>query len=465
MPFLALIKKKKTIMDVIVKNLDPLNAVLTVKISNEDYQKTYESSLKNYRKQMQLPGFRKGHVPTNIIKKKYGPTILAEEIDKILNKSIFDHISTEKINILGNPLPIEDDKLKVDWNNPGDFEFAYELGIAPDFTLDLPGKLKYTMYQPKIDDSLINKQINDLAKRYGKLISVEKAGEGDMIFANFKELDEDGNVVADGFNQSSTISLEFIEDKKVKKKLIGAKPKDEFTLDPKTISRGDADMAAMLGIEKERAALYNRNVLMTVTDSKTLKPANIDVALFDKLYGAGEVKTEEEFRNKVTEELNKMFVADTDRLFKKEVSATLIKKLKIKLPDTFLKKWILSSNKEATKEQVDKDYEMYADNLKWQLIENNIIKEQKIKVEGEELMNHTMELIGSQYAQYNMMIPAEDELKKAAENVLANKDEARKINDMLYDKKVMDFLKSTLKITDKFISHEDFVKKSSEAMQ
>tara|TARA_B100001093_G_scaffold515296_1_gene591325 strand:- start:2080 stop:3435 length:1356 start_codon:yes stop_codon:yes gene_type:complete len=451
-------------MDVSVKNLDALNAVLTVKISNDDYKETYESSLKNYRKQMQLPGFRKGHVPTNIIKKKYGPSILAEEIDKILNKSIYDHISTEKINILGNPLPIEDDKLKVDWNNPGDFEFVYELGIAPDFTLDLPGKSKYTMYQPKIDDALVNKQINDFAKRYGKLISVDKAGDGDMIFANFKELDENGKVVKEGFDQSSTISLEFIDDKKVKKKLTGAKVKDEFTLDPKSISRGDADMAAMLGIDKERAIQYNRNVFMTVNEVKTMEPANIDVALYDKIYGAGEVKTEQEFRTKVSEELNKMFVQDTDRVFKREVSSTLIKKLKLKLPDTFLKKWILSSNKEATKEQIEKEYEMYSDNLKWQLIENNIIKDQKIKVEGEELINHTMQLIGSQYAQYNMMIPADDELKKAAQNVLGNQEEARKINEMLYDKKVMDYLKNTLKINDKFISHEDFVKKSSEAM-
>ena len=248
-------------------------------------------------------------------------------------------------------------------------------------------------------------------------------------------------------------------------KLTGAKVKDEFTLDPKLISRGDADMAAMLGIDKDRAIQYNRNVFMTVNEVKTMEPANIDVALYDKIYGAGEVKTEEEFRKKVSEELNKMFVQDTDRVFKKEVSSTLIKKLKLKLPDAFLKKWILSSNKEATKEQIEKEYEMYSDNLKWQLIENNIIKDQKIKVEGEELLNHTMQLIGSQYAQYNMMIPAEDELKKAAQNVLGNQEEARKINEMLYDKKVMDFLKNTLKINDKFISHEDFVKKSSEAMQ
>lgn len=452
-------------MDVSVNKIDALNAVLTVKISKEDYKTPYESSLRNHRKQMQLPGFRKGHVPTSIIKKKYGPSILAEEIDKILNKSIYDHITENKLNILGNPLPIEDEKIKIDWNQPSDFEFKYELGLAPEILPDLPGRLKYTKYQPKINEALIDKQIDDFARRYGKLTSVEKAGERDMIMSNFKELDQSGNVVVDGFNQSSTVSLEFITDKKTKKKLIGCKPTDTFQLDPKKISRGEADMAAMLGIDKEKAKHYINDVLMTVNEVKTLEPANIDVVLFDKIYGAGEAKNEQEFRAKVNEDLNKMFFADIDRLLKNEISTNLIKKLKIKLPDNFLKKWILSSNKEAKKEDIEKEYDRYAEGLKWQLIENFIIKDQELKVDGEELLNFTMELMGNQYVQYGMMIPEEDELKKTAQKVLSNNEEARKINDMIYDKKVMEYFKNTLKINDKFISHEDFTKKVAELSQ
>ena len=361
-------------MDVSVKKIDALNAVLTVKISKEDYKTPYESSLKNHRKQMQLPGFRKGHVPTSIIKKKYGPSILAQEIDKILNKSIYDHITEKKLNILGNPLPIEDEKIKVDWSQPSDFEFSYELGLAPEILPDLPGKLKYTKYQPKINEALIDKQVDDFARRYGKLTSVEKAGDRDMVMANFKELDQSGKVVVEGFNQSSTVSLEFITDKKSKRKLTGCKPNDTFQLDPKKISRGEADMAAMLGIDKEKAKHYINDVLMTVSEVKTLEPANIDVVLFDKIYGAGEAKNEEEFRAKVNGDLNKMFIADIDRLLKDEISKNLIKKLKIKLPDNFLKKWILSSNKESKKEDIEKEYDRYAEGLKWQLIENSSLK-------------------------------------------------------------------------------------------
>ena len=224
-------------------------------------------------------------------------------------------------------------------------------------------------------------------------------------------------------------------------------------------------MAAMLGIDKERASVYKREVLLTVNEVKTLEPANLDVALFDKIYGPGEVKSIEEFKNKVKEDLNKIFTPDIDRLLKNEISKTLIKKLRLKLPDQFLKKWILSSNKKAKQEDIDKEYDSYSDGLKWQLIENFIIKNQNIKVTGDELLKFTMELMGNQYAKYGMMIPEEEELKKTAEKVLANKDEGRKINDMIYDTKVMDYLKNILKINDKFINHEDFTKKVAELTQ
>ena len=319
-------------MDVKVKNIDALNAVMTVKISNNDYKESFENSLKNYKKQVQLPGFRKGHIPTTVIKKKYGPSILAEEIDKLLNETIYKHITENKLNILGNPIPLEEEKREIDWKNPGDFEFAYELGIAPDFKLDLPGRDKYTKYKLKVDEKLIKKQMTDFAKRYGKLVGVDSASESDMVISTFQELDDSGNVVEGGFSHSSTISLEFVEDKKVKKQLIGIKPNDVLVVDPRKISRGDADMAAMLGIDKERAILYTRNVKMNVTEVKSLEPTNIDVALFDKIYGPGEVKTEEEFKQRIQAELEKMFVADSDRIFKKEVSKNIIKKLKLKLP-------------------------------------------------------------------------------------------------------------------------------------
>ena len=155
-----------------------------------DYKESFENSLKSYKKQVQLPGFRKGHIPTTVIKKKYGPSILAEEIYKLLNETIYKHITENKLNILGNPIPLEEEKREIDWKNPGDFEFAYELGIAPDFKLDLPGRDKYIKYKLKVDEKLIKKQMTDFAKRYGKLVGVDKASEGDMVISTLQELDD-----------------------------------------------------------------------------------------------------------------------------------------------------------------------------------------------------------------------------------------------------------------------------------
>ena len=449
-------------MDVKIKNIDALNAVMTIKISNEDYEGPYNSSLKKYRNQIQLPGFRKGHIPTSVIKKKYGPSILAEEIDKLLSESINKHINENKINILGNPLPKNDENLQIDWKNPGDFEFEYDLGIAPEFELNLPGKDKYAYHKVKVDDKLINKQIEDFARRYGKLSLVDEAAEKDMIMASFKELDTNDQVVEEGFAHNSTVSVEFVEDKKTKKKLLGLKASDVLTIDPRLLSKNEADMAAMLGIDKDRTAAYNRNVQLTVTEVKRLEPANVDQGLFDKILGEGEVKTEEEFRNRIAEDLEKMFKGDSDRIFKKTVSDTLIKKLKLNLPDDFLKRWILATNKEATEDQLNNEYEQYAKGLKWQLIENKIIRDNDIKVESDEVLARTKELLGSQYSQYGMMIPADEELTKAAQNVLSNQEETRKIFDMMYDQKVTTFLKDTLKIADKSVDYDAFIKLATE---
>lgn len=451
-------------MDVKQNTIDDLNATLTIKITNKDYNDNYEKSLKTYKKQIQMPGFRSGQIPTSIVKKKYGPSILAEEIDKLLNEALSKHITENKLNVLGNPLPVADDQMEIDWNNPGDFEFTYELGLAPEFSIELPGKDKHTYHKVKIDDSLVDKQVEDFARRYGKLSSTDKSEAKDMIMASFTELDENDKPVEGGFVHSSTVSIEFTEDKKAQKKLIGLKAGDTLIIDPKTISKGESDMAAMLGISNEVASTFNNNVELKVTDVKRLEPAAVNEELFDKIYGPGEVKTEKEFREKIANELSGMFEKDSDRVFKRDFAENTIKKLKLSLPDEFLKKWILSSNKnEISADQIDAEFDQYSESLKWQLIENKIIKENDIKVENDEVVSHTKELLGSQYAQYGMPVPGDDEMTKYAHNVLSNQEEARKIYDSLYDQKVLNFLKETVKIAEKEVSYDDFVKVASKA--
>jgi trigger factor len=235
-------------------------------------------------------------------------------------------------------------------------------------------------------------------------------------------------------------------------------------IDPRTISRSESDLAAMLNVSAERAAAYTRNVELKVTDVKSLAPAEINQELFDKIYGEGAVTTAEDFRLRIESELSGMFVKDSDKVFKRDLTESIVKKLKLTLPNEFLKKWILSSSKEEiTPEQVDAEYEQYSESLKWQLVENKIIKDNDIKVDNEEVVGFTKELLSGQYAQYGMMVPDDEEMNKYAQNVLSNEEEARKIYDSLYDQKVLNFLKDTVKINEKEISYDDFAKLASKA--
>jgi trigger factor len=450
-------------MNIEQKNIDELNAVITVKLSPEDYQENFNKSINKYRKEMRVPGFRPGHVPAALVKKKYGPSILAEEVDKLLNEALFNHIQSSKLDILGQPLPANTED-KIDWNNPSEMEFSFEIGLAPQFDIQLNGKTKFVFNKIKVDEELVDKQINDFAKRYGKLAPVDKSESTDMIWATFTELDANDQKVEGGFTHSSTVSVEYIENADVQKKLIGLKVDDTLIIDPKSISRGDADMAAMLGIAKDKAAEFKHNVELKVTEIKRLHPADIDQELIDKVYGPGEVEGVDAFRDKIRTELSEMFTKDSDRLFKRDLADTLIENLNLNLPSEFLKKWIVATNKkEVTMEQVESEFDQYALSLKWQLIENKIIKDNDIKVTAEEVINYTKELLAMQYAQYGMMVPVEEELTAAAKKVLSNQDESTKLYETLYEMKVTAFLKENASIDEKEVSYDDFVKKAQKA--
>jgi len=267
-----------------------------------------------------------------------------------------------------------------------------------------------------------------------------------MLWSTFTELDEKDKPLEGGFVHNSTVAIEFVEDKKIQKKLIGMKAGDSLVVDPKSLSKGDTDMAAMLGIPKEKAEAFTGNVEMKVTEVKRMEAAEVNQELIDKVYGPGVVDGVDAMRAKIGDELTNMFIQDSDRLFKRDFADKTIDKLGLKLPEEFLKRWIISSSKkEITMDQVDEEFEDYTRSLKWQLIENKIIKDNDIKVELDEVVKHTKNLLASQYAQYGMMVPVDEEMTATAKKVLENREEATKLYEQLYDLKVISFLKNTVK--------------------
>ena len=237
-------------MKVLQESVDKLNAVLKVEIKSEDYQKNVKASLEKYRKSAKVPGFRPGKVPFGMIQKQYGKSVLAEELNKLANDSLYKFITDEKLEILGNPIPTEDETFKGDMENPGDFEFAYEIGFSPKFDIPLSSRKSIEYFAVKVDDKLIADQIEDLRRRYGKMESTPEVGEKDMVMGLFRELDSSGEPKEDGVENNSTISMEFLKDKKAIKSLLGLKVDNSLIIDPKSVSKDDKDLASMLGIEE-----------------------------------------------------------------------------------------------------------------------------------------------------------------------------------------------------------------------
>ncbi len=445
-------------MKVVREDIDALNAVLKVEVAPADYETTVKQELDKYRKTAKIPGFRPGTVPFSLVKKQYGRAVLAEELNKLVNKSLYDFIQENKISILGNPIPKEGTDVKGDFDNPSTFEFEYEIGLSPEVKVNLSAKNKFEYNKVKVDDELIGKQIDDLRRRYGKLGTAEKTSDTDMILGQFVELNEDESIKEGGILNSSTISVEFVEDKTTKKALTGLKVGDKVVVDPAKVSRGERDTAAMLGIKPEQLNDISGKFQITVNEIKRIELADMNEELFNKLFGEGVVKTEAELKERIAEDLKNMFVNDSDRLLTKFVYQDLMKNTEVQLPDAFMKRWIkLSNEKPITDEQIAADYDSYSDNLKWQLIQGEIFKSNDIKLDNQEVIEFTKGLLVSNYAQYGIPAPADDELTKSAMQVLQNKDEVNRIYDMLAESKLTKFFKETVKLNEKEISYDDFV--------
>lgn len=446
-------------MNITREKVDDLNAILKVELKQEDYQEKVDAQLKDYRKKANIPGFRKGHVPMGMVKKMVGTNLLVDEINKILSESLHKYIEDEKLDILGNPLPKIGEEDKIDWENQTDFEFRYDLGLAPQFDVKVGDKYKFEYYKIKVADKDVDKYINDVAKRYGKMSNPDVAEADDMIFGNFEELDGTGNVKEGGINHSSVIIIEAVTDKKLQKALVGAKSGDTFDVDPRTISPQEKDQAAALGVDEVTFKSIISKFKFTVDKVNRIIPADLNQELFDKVYGPGAVSNEKEFKDKVREELGRGLSVDADRKLKVDVQEELIKKLKLDLPNEFLKRWIVASNeKPITPEQIEAEYDEYAKGLKWQLIENKIIKDNNVKVEHEEVIEHTKGLLAQQMAGMGMPTNDDEQLTETANRVLQNEEEARNIYMMMYDNKLMTLYKNSFKLKEKEVSYDDFVK-------
>ena len=440
------------------ENVDALNATLQVKITADDYSDKVKNALEKYRKTAKIPGFRPGNVPMGMIQKQYGKTVLAEELNKLANDGVYNFITENKIEILGNPIPKSDAEVKGDFNAPSDFEFTFEIGLSPtiDMSKAMNGKFDYTTI--KVDAKLIDQQVEDLRRRYGKLSSVETAEDKDMILGVFNELEADGSKKENGISNSTTISLEFLKEKSASKLLLGKKIGDSFELDPTSVSKDAKDKSTLLGISEEAVAELNSKFEFTITDIKRMEMAEMNAELFGKLFQEGEVNSEEDLRNRVKTDMEQMFSKDADKLLTRNVFNTIMEKTNVDFPSAFLKRWIRMTNeKPVTEGEIEQDFEAYLQSLKWQMIQTKIFKDNDIQLSQIEVLEHTKELLRGNYAQYGIPAPDDKELIETAARLLQNKEQASGIYDQLAEQKLTNFFKANVTLNNKSVSYDEFV--------
>jgi len=436
-------------MDITRENTDALNAVVKVDIIADDYQPKVDKILVDYRKKADIPGFRKGHVPMGMIKKQYEKSVMIDEVNKLLQDSLNKYLTEEKIEILGNPIPKSQENFTWDTKN---FSFEFELGLVPQIEVNLTSKKKITQYVINADDSLIDKEVENLQSRYGKMSAVDIINENTNVTGTFVNEEKE-------IENKSTINLSDIKGKTNLKKFVGSKVGDVIELKTKSLFSDDSKLMGALGLSNEEVEGLNIKVLFTIEETTEIELADLDQELFDKLFTDGSVKSVTELRNKIKEDAEKQFLQQADQQLLNSVTEFLIDNTSFDLPSEFLQKWLATAGeKQLTPEEAAEEYNKSEKGLRYQLIQEKILKENDIKLDYEELKDYAKGFIRTQMAQFGNMNPEDAELDDIANRILGNQEEAKKLQDQLMSQKLMTFYKEKMTFKTKKVNYEGFVK-------
>ncbi|WP_316809712.1 trigger factor [Pedobacter heparinus] len=445
-------------MNITQEKINDLNAVVKIKIAPEDYTEKVDKSIKEQAKKANLPGFRKGMVPAAHIKKMYGRSILVEEINNLLSETLNKHLTDNKVEILGQPLPVMDDTKEFKWDYTDEFEFDYELGLAPAIDVAITSKDKFTQYVVKADEETLAARIKNIRKSYGKMTNPEVSAGDDVLYAELAQLSVDGSVFEGGITATGSIRLDQVTDKKILKSLIGLKKDDVVELDvQKAFDKNEVIVAKLLNISEEDAKDLQSKFQVTVKNVNRLAEADLNQEFFDKLFGAGVVTDEAGFTAKITEEIESMFKQDADRKLQNDIYTKLIESVKMELPDEFLRKWLKATNEKLTEEELAEGYDDFAKNLKWTLIENKLIKDNSIEIKYEDVFQTAKQRLDAQFRMYSPSPMPEDQLAQYTATFLKEKDNANRIFDEVKALKVFEYIQSVATLDQKEIAYNKFI--------
>lgn len=436
-------------MNITREQVDALNAVVTVAITKEDYKSNVDKVLQDYRKNASIPGFRKGAVPMSLIQKQYGKAVLLDEVNKLLQSSLNDYLVEEKLDILGNPLP----KITEDFNwDADDYSFEFELGLAPEFAIDLSAKNKLVQYNIIADETMLDEQVERIQKQYGKLVSKDKVEEGDDVAGTFTNEEK-------GINNATTITTAIFKDKKAAKKFIGKKVGDVVTVSTKGLFDDDHKLMDYLKVDHDDVHGLDVEVNFTISEINTSEKAELNQELFDKLFGEGKVASVEDLKAKIKEDAEQQFAVQADQKFLNDVTEFLIENTKFDLPAEFLKKWIQTVGETPlTAEQAEEEYAKSEKGLRYQLIEGKVITDNNLQITFEDLKAYTSDVIKKQMAQFGQMDPSDADVENIVARVLSNKDEVKRLSEQVMSEKMLNLFKEKVKAKAKETTYQDFIK-------
>lgn len=445
-------------MNITRENIDDLNAVLNIQVEKTDYEDKVEKILRDYRKKANIKGFRPGMVPIGLIRKMYGTAAKIEEVNKTISESIQKYLSDEKLEILGDPLPKTNEEENIDFETQDEFKFSFELGLAPVVDLKINKKNKVNLYEISVDEKMINDHKENYTRRFGDFKNVDKVGEKDTVNGKIEALDIEGNPVAGEGIEDTSLAVDIIKDEEIKKTFIEKNTGDTVDFNIRKALPDDNEIAGLLRIDKEKIENISETYRMTIKEISRFYPAEIGQDLFDKIYGENTVKTEEEFNKKIEEEIAASLKGESNYKLMQDIRNMVIEKTDIPLPEDFLKKWLLKVNENTTSEQIEKEFDSFKKDLKWQLIKNKVAKDNEIKITEEELTKEAENITRYQFQQYGIYYATDEQISNYARETLKRENDAKRIADNILDTKVIDALKEIINIQPKSVTAEEFNK-------
>ncbi len=436
-------------MNITREQVDALNAIVKVAVAKEDYTEKVEKVLADYKKNASIPGFRKGAVPMSLIKKQYEKAVMADEVNKLLQESLNNYLVEEKLDILGNPLP----KVTEDFSwDAEELTFEFELGLAPDFKVDLSAKNSIIDYKIIADEALLDEQVERIQKQYGKLIPQEVVAEGNEVKGTFVNEEK-------GINNTTVVTSDIFKDKKAAKALVGKKIGDVVTFKTKGLFDDDHKLMDYLKVNHDDVHGLDVEVQFTIEGIDAVEKAELNQELFDKLFGEGAVTSVEDLKAKIKEDAEAQFAQQADQKFLNDVTDFLIESTKFDLPAEFLKRWIQTVGETPlTPEQAEEEYAKSEKGLRYQLIENKVIADNDLQIQFEELKDFTSGLIKRQMAQFGQLNPSDEEVDGIVARVLSNQDEIKRVSDQVMSQKMLSLFKDKVKAKVKEVNYQDFIK-------